>query len=990
MATFLQGVTDYIPEFQPFQPDLNFYSNVLQTKQTQYDSNYKSLNNIYGQYFYADLTHDDNIKRKEDLMKNIDFNLKRVSGLDLSLSQNVDQAEQVFKPFYEDKYLMKDMAYTKNYNDQKSRALSLKNSDDVKLNNKYWETGVLAMDYQREEFKNSSVADTLNFQNVEYTPYVRINDRVLNLAKEFGNVKTVSFSKDNRYRITTTNGSQLIEPLSSFFESQLGSDPAIQAMYKTQAYVDRKNYGKSNASLFGGDEKAAEMNYLEDHFNRLKDQQTKRNRDLEEKSTVYSNQIADIQQQINNGDKSPELVKMFNMYTSNKEINDSILNRVKNDLDKLNGGESRSVTTSTGFTNPYGDVKSLRYKIDNAVASQLLEKDLDEAAISLSKRNYSEEVKEDQFAINEINHQYRMQERLLANKGMADAARIRNKGDNDTMINKALLDSKAYHVDTNPNSKTFRQVIPNEELSHIQTKLDLGKGDSVDSLDKLGLNRRAGADKTAEYGVPFVGSMLSMMNDYIDNGLMTKSQANHIIGSSSNPALKGMTFDQFKNQFTKNPDEFLRNQIGGNSLDFIKQRFVNNLKTNNKLTAYKDTIPTIINSLTNLDVYTSYLKEEEKWKKDSYKTLEQELSISDEKVDGFAISGFAKFLFDENGKKRTKDEFVKALDTKQMRMTEAFLAAKGKPIYNNTIGFKNFDLPNNLLATLGVATFPGFTNLVLPYVKRESVYKNIYNKLNEEAKNVWRSDKIKTPIAYDQYMTKTGSGLASGGIQYIGVNHEAWDLPGVKYFNQFANDYENIDKDVNMKYSIYGASQTGVEQSKWLNDVLPATINQIITESRISKSKLPGFNLGAQKIALNNVNKGAMIVYPSMETLEKYLNISDEKIKTDVINAISKNGIAMITDANNWNNGLFKAGGKSMLESVVDNNESGFSYEDVNGNGSYNIKKSKDGLAKYRETYDVKYIDQDTGKEIILNRTFDSNYDKPEDGLETFIQTINN
>jgi hypothetical protein len=385
-------------------------------------------------------------------------------------------------------------------------------------------------------------------------------------------------------------------------------------MYKTQAYVDRKNYGKSNASLFGGDEKAAEMNYLENHFNRLKDQQTKRNRDLEEKSTVYSNQIADIQQQINNGDKSPELVKMLNMYTSNKEINDSILNRVKNDLDTLNGGESRSVTTSTGFTNPYGDVKSLRYKIDNAVASQLLEKDLDEAAISLSKRNYSEEVKEDQFAVNEINHQYRMQERLLANKGMADAARIRNKGENNTMINKALLDSGAYHVDTNPNSKTFKQVIPNEELSHIQAKQDLGKGDSVDSLDKYALNIRAGKDKTAEVGVPFVGSMLSMMNDYIDKGLMTKSQANHIIGTSSNPALKGMTFDQFKNQFTKNPDEFLRNQIGGNSLDFIKQRFVNNLKTNNKLTAYKDTIPTIINSLTNLDVYTSYLKEEEKWK----------------------------------------------------------------------------------------------------------------------------------------------------------------------------------------------------------------------------------------------------------------------------------------------------------------------------------------------------------------------------------------
>jgi len=49
MATYLSGVTDYIPQFQPFQPDLNLYANILQTKQTRYDSNYKAINNIYGQ-----------------------------------------------------------------------------------------------------------------------------------------------------------------------------------------------------------------------------------------------------------------------------------------------------------------------------------------------------------------------------------------------------------------------------------------------------------------------------------------------------------------------------------------------------------------------------------------------------------------------------------------------------------------------------------------------------------------------------------------------------------------------------------------------------------------------------------------------------------------------------------------------------------------------------------------------------------------------------
>ena len=39
MATYLQGVQDYIPQIQPAQPDFNFYNTVLQTKQNQYDTN---------------------------------------------------------------------------------------------------------------------------------------------------------------------------------------------------------------------------------------------------------------------------------------------------------------------------------------------------------------------------------------------------------------------------------------------------------------------------------------------------------------------------------------------------------------------------------------------------------------------------------------------------------------------------------------------------------------------------------------------------------------------------------------------------------------------------------------------------------------------------------------------------------------------------------------------------------------------------------------
>jgi hypothetical protein len=78
MATYLQGVTDYIPQFQPFQPDLNFYGNIMQTKQTQYDNNWQALNKMYGQYYHADLTRDENSEKKDNYLKTAEFELKRV------------------------------------------------------------------------------------------------------------------------------------------------------------------------------------------------------------------------------------------------------------------------------------------------------------------------------------------------------------------------------------------------------------------------------------------------------------------------------------------------------------------------------------------------------------------------------------------------------------------------------------------------------------------------------------------------------------------------------------------------------------------------------------------------------------------------------------------------------------------------------------------------------------------------------------------------
>ena len=65
MSTYITGVTDYIPQIQPFRPDYNFYAGAMQMKQTQYDANHQRISNLYGSLLNAPMLRDQNIKQKE-------------------------------------------------------------------------------------------------------------------------------------------------------------------------------------------------------------------------------------------------------------------------------------------------------------------------------------------------------------------------------------------------------------------------------------------------------------------------------------------------------------------------------------------------------------------------------------------------------------------------------------------------------------------------------------------------------------------------------------------------------------------------------------------------------------------------------------------------------------------------------------------------------------------------------------------------------------
>jgi hypothetical protein len=404
MATYLQGVTDYIPQVQPFAPDINLYANVLQSKQSKYDANWQSLNNVYSQYFYADLSREDNQQRRDELMTAIDFNLKKVSGLDLSLEQNVRQAKQLFTPFYEDKFLMKDMVYTKNYMQERQKGLSLKNARDEKMRDQYWEAGIKALDYRVEEFKNVGLDETLNFGSLSYTPFVNIQKKALDLAKEFGNIETPSFSPDGRYMIVNRNGEQLREPLHRLFEAALGNDPAAQEMFSTLAYVQRKDYAQTNAGLFGGDAKQAEMKYLQEQFENFSRVQKVEFENQQDNLKVINKFISDLEKKDAAGTLDDSGKKALREYTYSKEIIERNLERAEKLNEELNT-DLGSSNTGKGFQNPYGDEETLRRKVDAAVANNLFSKQLQEYAQVYAMRNMKQTVTADPYALVDYKHQ---------------------------------------------------------------------------------------------------------------------------------------------------------------------------------------------------------------------------------------------------------------------------------------------------------------------------------------------------------------------------------------------------------------------------------------------------------------------------------------------------------------------------------------------------------------------------------------------------------
>ena len=132
-----------------------------------------------------------------------------------------------------------------------------------------------------------------------------------------------------------------------------------------------------------------------------------------------------------------------------------------------------------------------------------------------------------------------------------------------------------------------------------------------------------------------------------------------------------------------------------------------------------------------------------------------------------------------------------------------------------------------------------------------------------------------------------------------------------------------------------------------------------------NKSKFKPFKMSSQALAGGNGNKGAMILHPDAEWLQNYMK--SEKgtagiITPDDYNAILTNGISVVTDQNNWTNGLYTSSYLDPLQSIVESNPNGYEYNDPYGNYNMKIKKNTLGTGDYNIEENYRLLNYETGE----------------------------
>lgn len=245
MANYLQDGVGAFPQEQGFTPNYNFIMRTLEMRQNQYDQGFAQVKSTYNSILNSELLHDDNKKSRDQILNNAQYALKDLSTVDLGNPKNVTAAQSVFKPFFENDYILNDMVFTKAIKGQINSGMALQNASKEEDRNRYWNIGVQDLYDQVDQFKESSLDETLGMHARRYVAKPQVSEQVLKMFNE-GKLKRSIDRISGQIKYTTENGEELKIPLQNLYMSLAENDAETMEGFNVYGRVQRNRYIKDN------------------------------------------------------------------------------------------------------------------------------------------------------------------------------------------------------------------------------------------------------------------------------------------------------------------------------------------------------------------------------------------------------------------------------------------------------------------------------------------------------------------------------------------------------------------------------------------------------------------------------------------------------------------------------------------------------------------------------------------------------------------------
>ena len=265
MATYIKGEKNFYPDIKPFTPDYKFLSATLDARQAKYDAGWKAQNDLYNKVVYSPLTNPNSLEYQRQYAEKLGPSLEKISGMDLSLEQNVQAAKSAFAPFFEDDEVVYDMVWTGAYNDaiKKYQDLATSNNQETReLANS--EVSLRKLEIDRRKFMEASrgelqsqplpelILDADLVQNAQ--KYLSALDPGLTISMPIPNMKDTGkvdgqgnpiLMEDKNFIITQKNGSLVEGPAYEQIMSALIDDPRVQKFYNAKSYVQAYDFAET-------------------------------------------------------------------------------------------------------------------------------------------------------------------------------------------------------------------------------------------------------------------------------------------------------------------------------------------------------------------------------------------------------------------------------------------------------------------------------------------------------------------------------------------------------------------------------------------------------------------------------------------------------------------------------------------------------------------------------------------------------------------------